>query len=110
MNKIKVADVTIREACSTSGINLSFKEKMEVAKQLDQLMIDVIEMPKAKEQADSLLIKSLAPVIKTASSPLKPASTAAKWKVHLRHLRMRQRRESASAFRLLPYRWSTFAE
>lgn len=66
MNRIKVADVTIREACSGKGISLSFKEKMEVAKQLDRLMIDVIEMPKAKEQTDSLLIKSLAPVIKNS--------------------------------------------
>ena len=66
MNRIRVADVTIKEACSAGSANLSFKEKMEVAKQLDQLMVDVIEMPKAKEQADSLLIKSLAPVIKNS--------------------------------------------
>ena len=66
MNRTRVADVTIKEACSAGSANLSFKEKMEVAKQLDQLMVDVIEMPKAKEQADSLLIKSLAPVIKNS--------------------------------------------
>ena len=66
MNRIRVADVTIKEACSAGSANLSFKEKMEVAKQLDKLMVDVIEMPKAKEQADSLLIKSLAPVIKNS--------------------------------------------
>ena len=85
MNRIRVADVTIKEACSAGSANLSFKEKMEVAKQLDQLMVDVIEMPKAKEQADSLLIKSLAPVIKTVSSAWKPVLTAARWTAQPQH-------------------------
>ena len=67
MKKIKVADITIREACQNVRSTLSFKEKMEVAKQLDNLMIDVIEMPKALEQTDSLLIKSLATVIKNST-------------------------------------------
>ncbi len=66
MNRIRIADVTIKEACENSGINLSFKEKMEVAKQLDHLMIDVIEMPKAAESADSLLVKSLSPVVRNS--------------------------------------------
>ena len=66
MKKIRVADITIREACGNAKSTLSFKEKMEVAKQLDNLMIDVIEMPKATEQTNSLLIKSLAPVIKNS--------------------------------------------
>jgi len=67
MKRIRVADITIREACGNAKSTLSFKEKMEVAKQLDNLMIDIIEMPKATEQTDSLLIKSLAPVIKNST-------------------------------------------
>ena len=66
MKSIKIADITIREAGLNPKSTLSFKEKMEVAKQLDSLMIDVIEMPKATEQTDSLLIKSLAPLIKNS--------------------------------------------
>ncbi len=66
MKRIKIADITIKEACGNSRMSLSFKEKMEVAKQLDNLLVDVIEMPKAVEQTESLLVKSLAPVIKNS--------------------------------------------
>ena len=66
MKRIKVADITIKEASRNTHMNLSFKEKMEVAKQLDSLKIDVIEMPKAVEQTESLLVKSLATVIKNS--------------------------------------------
>ena len=66
MNRIRIADVTIKESCLSAKSTLSFKEKMEVAKQLDLLMTDVIEMPKAAGQTESLLVKSLAPVIKNS--------------------------------------------
>ena len=59
MNRIRIADVTIKESCNSREAALSFKEKMEVAKQLDLLMIDVIEMPKVTEQTENLLVKSL---------------------------------------------------
>lgn len=64
MNRIRIADITIAEAGKSSRVNLSFKEKMEVAKQLDSLHADVIYMPKIDSQADSLLVKSLAPLMK----------------------------------------------
>ena len=66
MKSIKIADITIREACTNGKSTLSFKEKMEVVRQLDNLGVDVIEMPKAVNQTDSLLIKSLAPVVKNS--------------------------------------------
>ena len=66
MNRIRIADVTIKESCNSREAALSFKEKMEVAKQLDLLMIDVIEMPKVTEQTENLLVKSLCPVIKNS--------------------------------------------
>ena len=66
MNRIKVADITIKEASKNSRMNLSFKEKMEVAKQLDSLLIDVIEMPKVTAQTESLLVKTIAPLMKNA--------------------------------------------
>ena len=66
MNRIRIADVTIKESCNSTKSTLSFKEKMEVAKQLDLLMTDVIEMPKTVGQTESLLVKSLAPVIKNS--------------------------------------------
>lgn len=66
MKRIKIADITIKEAYGNSRMSLSFKEKMEVAKQLDNLLVDVIEMPKATQQTESLLVKSLCPVIKNS--------------------------------------------
>jgi len=66
MGRIKIADITIREACGNSRVSLSFKEKMEVAKQLDNLLVDVIEMPKVSGQTESLLVKSLAPIVKNS--------------------------------------------
>ena len=66
MNRIRIADITIAEAVKSSRVNLSFKEKMEVAKQLDSLNADVIFIPKIESQADSLLVKSLAPLMKNS--------------------------------------------
>lgn len=65
MKKISIADVTIRESSEKAEFSMSFKEKMEVAKQLEKRNVDVIEMPNvAKDKTDALLVKSLAPMIK----------------------------------------------
>ena len=65
MKKISIADVTIRESAERSEISMSFKEKIEVAKQLEKRNIDIIEMPNvSKNKTDALLVKSVAPMIK----------------------------------------------
>ncbi len=65
MKKISIADVTIRESSEKAEFSMSFKEKMEVAKQLEKRNVDIIEMPNvAKDKTDALLVKSLAPMIK----------------------------------------------
>ncbi len=67
MKKIMIADMTIRESVVKSDISMSFKEKLEVAKQLEKLKVDVIEMPEiTDDKADALLLKSLVPVIKNS--------------------------------------------
>ena len=67
MKKITVADITLREGVNTPESSLSFKEKIEVAKNLDKLNVDVIEFAKIiDEKADSLMLRSLAPVIKNS--------------------------------------------
>ncbi|MCQ2518329.1 MAG: hypothetical protein MJ119_06145 [Lachnospiraceae bacterium] len=63
MKTIKIADVTIKEAVEKAGYTLSFKEKMDVARQLEKLNTDVIEMPAPASQTENILIKSLAPVL-----------------------------------------------
>jgi len=42
MNKIRISDVTMKQAAE--GFSLSFKEKIELAKLLDKLGVDVIEL------------------------------------------------------------------
>ena len=43
MKKIKIFDTTLRDGEQSPGVNLSIKEKVMVAKQLERLNVDVIE-------------------------------------------------------------------
>lgn len=64
MRNIKITDKTF--ACLTG--ELSFREKTEIAKQLDKLGADVIELPAMKnEKADMLLIKNIASVVEKSA-------------------------------------------
>ena len=45
MKTVKIADVTLRQGTMASGTALSFKEKIEIARQLQRLDVDVIEIP-----------------------------------------------------------------
>jgi len=61
MRKISIADMTIKESA------MSFKEKLEAAKQLDKLGVDVIELPQIKDgKTDTLLIKTIASLVKNS--------------------------------------------
>ena len=64
MRNIKITDKTF--SCLTG--ELSFREKTEIAKQLDKLGADVIELPAIKsEKADVLLIKNIASVVEKSA-------------------------------------------
>ena len=78
MNMIKLSDVTMKQVAD--GFNLSFKEKIELAKLLDKLGVSVIELEGIQNaRVDSLRIKSIAaavshstiavPVLLTEDSP-----------------------------------------
>ena len=67
MNKIFIADSTIATSSINNAFSMSFKEKMEVAKRLEKIKVNVIEMPKAVEKTDALLVKSLATMIKEST-------------------------------------------
>lgn len=65
MRKISVSDITLRECAVSSEHSLSFREKIEVAKLMDKLHCDVIEMPEIKNLlTDILLIKTVASLMK----------------------------------------------
>lgn len=67
MKNIKIVDATIRESVEKSDYEMSFKEKLEVAKLMDRLEVDVIELPKITNvKTDTLMIKSIASVVKNS--------------------------------------------
>ena len=62
MNRIKLADVTMKQVAD--GFSLSFKEKIELAKLLDKLGVSVIELEGiTNARIDSLRIKSVAAAV-----------------------------------------------
>lgn len=61
MKQIKITDTTL---CAGNN-SLSFKEKLEIARQLENLAVNVIEVPKIENQkTDILLIKTMASFVK----------------------------------------------
>lgn len=65
MRKIHVSDITLRECANSADHSLSFKEKIEMAKLMDKLHFNSIEMPEIKNTStDVLLIKTIASLMK----------------------------------------------
>ncbi len=76
MKTVRIADVTLKEGTKASGATLSFKEKIEIAKLLDRVCVDVIEMPAIEnEAADSLLLKSVASLLKNSTLSVDAGTT-----------------------------------
>ena len=68
MKTVRIADVTLSTGAMTNGTTLSFKEKIEIAKLLDRIGADVIEMPVIEnEAADTLLLKTVASLLKNST-------------------------------------------
>ncbi len=60
MNKIAITDITVKLSGKANGYTLSFREKIEIAKLLDKLNVDVIELNSIENvKIDSLLVKSV---------------------------------------------------
>lgn len=77
MRPIRISDETMKRAASQGGaatLSLTFKEKLEIAKLLDNLGVSVIEIEGIeKPKADVLRIKSIASLVKhcTLAVPVK---------------------------------------
>ena len=75
MNTVKISDISLRVSDEALSSSLSFKEKLEIAKLLEKLDIDVIETGYVTEEAaDAVLMRTLASTIKasTLSAPVYP--------------------------------------
>lgn len=65
MREVRISDVTMSRAAGSKEMSLSFKEKLEVAKLLDQLGVYAIEIEGIERaKADALRIKSIASLVK----------------------------------------------
>ena len=79
MKNITICDRTIRQLTYTREYSLSFREKIEVAKLLDRLGVDVIELSGIEnKKVDPLLIKSIVTAVKNSSIavPVAPGESA----------------------------------
>ena len=84
MNTIKISDISLRISDEALSSALSFKEKLEIAKLLEKLDVDVIETGYVTEEAaDTVLMRTLASTVKGAvlSAPVSPdpASVQRTW-------------------------------
>ncbi len=71
MKHIRIADTTLSRG------NFTFKEKIEIARQLEKLGVDVIELPAITDQrTDTLLVRTVASFVKNATLSVAAGSTA----------------------------------
>ena len=72
MNHIKIADTTLSDVKST----LSFKQKLEIARKLERLGVDAVELPEVgTAKADSLLVRTAASFVKDSVLSVAAASS-----------------------------------
>lgn len=65
MQKIKLFDTTLRDGEQSPGVNLNLQEKLEIAKQLERLGIDIIEAGfPASSKGDFQSVKEIASIVK----------------------------------------------
>ena len=68
MRRIKVSDITLREQANSPEKNLTFKQKIEIAKHLDKMKIDVIDTPTIENtKTDTLLLRTMSSFVKNST-------------------------------------------
>ncbi|MCL2078663.1 MAG: hypothetical protein FWH17_02335 [Oscillospiraceae bacterium] len=60
MTRIDIADITLRDLEQEYSSKLSFKEKLEIAKLLEKLKVDIIETGFINEPGDEVFVRTLA--------------------------------------------------
>lgn len=68
VRKINIFDTTLRDGEQSPGVNLNFSEKLEIAKQLERLNVDIIEAGfPAASRGDFNSVQEIAKAIKNCS-------------------------------------------
>jgi len=66
METIRITDRTLPECAAIPGMSLSFKERLEIAKCLDRLRPDVLELPALENPtADALLMRTISTTVRS---------------------------------------------
>ena len=64
MKNIKIVDMTLRKSVQSPSAAMSFKEKIDIARELDRIGVDIIEtIPISDQKSDALLIKTIASIV-----------------------------------------------
>ena len=72
MNRIQIADTTL----CPQGNSYSFKEKLEIARQLEKLHVDIIELPEITGgKTDTLLVRTISAFVKESILSVAAGST-----------------------------------
>lgn len=72
MNRIQIADTTL----CPQGNTYSFKEKLEIARQLEKLHVDIIELPEITGgKTDTLLVRTISAFVKESVLSVAAGST-----------------------------------
>ena len=75
MKRIKIFDTTLRDGEQSPGCSMNLSEKIEMARQLEKLGVDIIEAGFAiASPMDHKSVKAIAAAVKTAQWPLWPAA------------------------------------
>ncbi|MEH7343695.1 2-isopropylmalate synthase [Bacillus sp. JJ1532] len=68
MQKIKIFDTTLRDGEQSAGVNLNLSEKLEIARQLERLNVDIIEAGfPAASKGDFSSVQKIAQMVKNCS-------------------------------------------
>ncbi|USK49104.1 2-isopropylmalate synthase [Bacillus sp. CMF12] len=68
MRTIKIFDTTLRDGEQSAGVNLNFSEKLEIARQLERLNVDIIEAGfPAASKGDFASVQKIAQTIRNCS-------------------------------------------
>ena len=95
MNQIKIFDTTLRDGEQSPGCSMNLKEKIEVAKCLERLKVDVIEAGFAiSSPGDFESVKTIAETVRDCPSPPSPARRRRTLTAHGKPSRMRLTRAS----------------
>ncbi|RFU71541.1 2-isopropylmalate synthase [Peribacillus saganii] len=68
MRKINIFDTTLRDGEQSAGVNLNFSEKIEIARQLERLGVDIIEAGfPASSKGDFASVQEIARIVRNCS-------------------------------------------